>query len=235
MPIDLYYTSLSPPCRSVMMTAYMAGVDVNLKMLNLMNRDQLKPEFLKINPQHNVPTIVDEDGFCLNESQAICMYLINRYGGHKAQHLYPEEAQQRAVIDQLLNFGSSVLFANARDLFIPVVMHGAKQLDPAALKNFHDGIGFVDIRLADSAYAAGQHLTIADIALVASISSIDAVDSRILDKYSHIQTWLKRCQKEIAHYEELNGNGAKLYGQFVKNALEKIDVAESLYTGKFDV
>ena len=118
MPIDLYYNSLSPPCRSVMMTAYMAGVDVNLKLLNLMNGDQLKPEFLKINPQHNVPTIVDDDGFCLNESQAICAYLINRHGGQKGQHLYPEDAQQRAVIDQLLNFDSSVLFANTRELYV---------------------------------------------------------------------------------------------------------------------
>ncbi len=117
MPIDLYYMSLSPPCRAVMMTAYLAGVDVNLKLLNLMNRDQLKPEFLKINPQHNVPTIVD-DGFCLNESQAISAYLINRYGGQKGQHLYPEDTQQRAVIDQLLNFDASVLFVNMRNLYV---------------------------------------------------------------------------------------------------------------------
>jgi glutathione S-transferase len=100
-----------------MMTAYLAGVDLNLKLLNLMNRDQLKPEFLKINPQHNVPTIVD-DGFCLNESQAISAYLINRYGGQKGQHLYPEDAQQRAVIDQLLNFDASVLFVNMRNLYV---------------------------------------------------------------------------------------------------------------------
>jgi glutathione S-transferase len=56
---------------------------------------------------------------------------------------------------------------------IPVVMGGAKQLDPAAMKKFHDGIGFLDTMIADRAYAAGPHLTIADIALVASISSID--------------------------------------------------------------
>ena len=40
MSIDFYYISLSTPCRSVMMTtAYMAGVDVNLKLLNLMNQE----------------------------------------------------------------------------------------------------------------------------------------------------------------------------------------------------
>jgi glutathione S-transferase len=92
MSIDFYYISLSTPCRSVMMTtAYMAGVDVNLKLLNLMNGYQLKPESLKISLQHNVPTIVD-DGFCLNESQAICAYVINRHSGQKGRHLYPEDA-----------------------------------------------------------------------------------------------------------------------------------------------
>lgn len=99
------------------MTAYLAGVDVNLKMLNLMVGEQMKPEFVKLNPQHNVPTIVDDDGFCLNESRAICTYIINRYG-QKVQHLYPEDPQQRAVIDMLLNFDASVLFANFRELYV---------------------------------------------------------------------------------------------------------------------
>lgn len=116
MPIDLYYISLSPPCRSVMMTAFMAGVDINLKLLNLMNGDQLKPEFIKINPQHNVPTI-DDGGFHLNESRAICTYLISQYG-QKVQHLYPDDPQQRATIDKLLNFDASVLFGNLRDLYV---------------------------------------------------------------------------------------------------------------------
>jgi glutathione S-transferase len=53
-------------------------LDLNLKLLNLMNH-----EFMTINPQHNVPTIVD-DGFFFNESQAISAYLINRYGGQNS-------------------------------------------------------------------------------------------------------------------------------------------------------
>jgi 4-diphosphocytidyl-2C-methyl-D-erythritol kinase len=46
-----------------------------------------------------------------------------------------------------------------------------------------------------------------------------------LEKYPHIQKWFKRCQNEVAHYEELNGSGAKLFGQFVQNALKKIENA----------
>lgn len=52
MAVDLYYIPLSPPCRTVMMAAYMAGVDVNLKLVNLMAGEQMKPEFLKVNPLH---------------------------------------------------------------------------------------------------------------------------------------------------------------------------------------
>lgn len=53
MPIDLYYTPASAPCRSVMMTAKVVGVELNLKPLDLMAGEQMKPEFMAINPQHN--------------------------------------------------------------------------------------------------------------------------------------------------------------------------------------
>lgn len=98
------------------MTAFMAGVDVNLKLVNMAKGEHMKPEFIKINPQHNIPTIVD-DGFTLNESKAICAYLINRYG-QKVQHLYPEDPNERAIIEELFNFDSSVIFANFRELYV---------------------------------------------------------------------------------------------------------------------
>lgn len=88
-----------------------------------MDGEHMKPEYLKINPQHKVPAIVD-DGFCLDESRAICTYLINRYG-QKVQHLYPEDPEQRAVIDQLLNFDASVIFPN----FIRLYVNKSSKLD----------------------------------------------------------------------------------------------------------
>ena len=99
--IDLYYMEASPPCRSVMMTAKLVGVELNLKKLDLMANEHMKPEFLKINPQHNIPTI-DDNGFYLNESRAICAYLVNKYG--KNDTLYPKDAAARALVDQRLYF-----------------------------------------------------------------------------------------------------------------------------------
>lgn len=59
MPLDLYYHPMSPPCRAVMLTARAMGVDLNLKKLDVLGGEHLKPEFVAINPQHTIPTLVD--------------------------------------------------------------------------------------------------------------------------------------------------------------------------------
>lgn len=115
MPIDLYYHEVSAPCRSVIMTAKMVGVELNLKKLDLMAGEQMKPEFVKINPQHNVPTI-DDDGFYLNESRAICSYLVNKYG--KDDTLYPKDAKARALVDQRLYFDMGVFYHRFGQVYV---------------------------------------------------------------------------------------------------------------------
>lgn len=66
MPIDLYYVPGSSPCRAVLLTAKALGLELNLKLVDLHHGEHMKPEFLKMNPQHTVPTLND-NGFCLWE------------------------------------------------------------------------------------------------------------------------------------------------------------------------
>lgn len=49
MGLDFYYTPGSAPCRAVQMTAKAVGVELNLKLTNLMAGEHLKPEYLKVN------------------------------------------------------------------------------------------------------------------------------------------------------------------------------------------
>lgn len=105
------------------MTACAVGVRLNLKLINLFAGEHLTPEYIQINPQHNVPAI-DDDGFRLNESRAICIYLVRRYGQHKADRLYPEDLKRRAIVDQRLYFDATVLFPNFRELYVSLLCMG---------------------------------------------------------------------------------------------------------------
>ncbi|XP_067614163.1 glutathione S-transferase 1-1-like [Eurosta solidaginis] len=77
--MDFYDTAGSAPCRSVIMTAKALGLNLNKKPMNLMAGEYMKPEYLKLNPQHTIPTLVD-NGFPLWESRAIMVYLAEKYG-----------------------------------------------------------------------------------------------------------------------------------------------------------
>lgn len=48
------------------MLAKMIGVELELKTLNVLEGEQLKPEFVQLNPQHTIPTL-DDHGLVLWE------------------------------------------------------------------------------------------------------------------------------------------------------------------------
>lgn len=123
MAIDLYYMDASAPCRSVIMTAKMVGAELNLKPTNLMAGEHMTPEFIAINPQHNIPTIVD-DGLHLNESRAICAYLVNQYA--KDDTLYPKDAKVRALVDQRLYFDMGVFYHKFGQVYVSLIEKHSK-------------------------------------------------------------------------------------------------------------
>ena len=98
---------LSAPCRIVEMTAEVLGLEYEFKVVNLMEGEHMKPEFLAMNPQHNIPTVKDGD-FVMNESRAAAAYLVNKYG--KDDSLYPKDAETRARVDQRLYFDMGVFY-----------------------------------------------------------------------------------------------------------------------------
>lgn len=89
------------------MLAKALGVQLNLKALNLQAKEHLTPEFLKLNPQHTIPTLVDNN-FAIWESRAILGYLVEKYA--KNDSLYPKDPQKRAVVNQRLYFDMGTLY-----------------------------------------------------------------------------------------------------------------------------
>merc|ERR1711971_501689 len=77
-PIEIYGMQASAPCRMVQMTAEVLGLEYEFKVVDLQAGDNMKPEYLALDPQHNIPCVKDGD-FVGNESRAVAAYLASKY------------------------------------------------------------------------------------------------------------------------------------------------------------
>jgi len=216
MPIDFYYTPGSAPCRNVLLAAKAVGVPLNLKLLDLMKGEHLTPEFIKINPQHCVPTMVD-DGFVMTESRAMMMYLADKYG--KDDKMYPKDPKKRALVNQRLFFDMSVLYDRFGAVYYPIIFGGAPY-DNEKAKKLDEAFGFLNTFLSKTPYAAGDNLTIADLALVASVTTIE-VCNYDFSKHTNVTKWLAKCKSEIPGYEEANNQGVQQFKAMYEAAAKK--------------
>ncbi|XP_035773843.1 glutathione S-transferase 1-1-like [Anopheles albimanus] len=202
--MDFYYLPLSAPCQSVMLVAKALGLQLNLKELNLFTEEHLKPEFLKINPQHTIPTLVDND-VVLWESRAIITYLCEKYG--KNDGLYPRDPKKRAMVNQRLYFDMGTLYQRFSQAFYPVMMQG-QQLNPELVAKLDEALEFLEVFLDKTSFVAGDKLTVADLCILASITTIDVTVGHDLSKYQHIQRWYAQMKESVGGYQEICHDGA---------------------------
>jgi glutathione S-transferase len=99
-PLVFYHSVPSPYSRAVLLLIRYLGIDAEVKVLDLLEKkEHMTPEFLKINPQHCVPTI-DDDGYYLWESRAILTYLLES----RAPELVPTSPKEKAILNQRLHY-----------------------------------------------------------------------------------------------------------------------------------
>jgi glutathione S-transferase len=96
----LYTAPLSGNGRKVHMFLEEGGAEYQLLRMDLLKGEQKRPEYLKLNPNGKVPTLVDGD-FVLWESNAILLYLAEKF---PAANLLPTHPQDRARAFQWLLF-----------------------------------------------------------------------------------------------------------------------------------
>ena len=100
MALTLYYGSGSPYAWRVQLALEHKALPYELKVLSFSAGDTRKPEFMVLNPRHQVPVLVDAD-FSLYESNAIVEYLDEAYPGRGAP-LFPGDARTRAFVRRLI-------------------------------------------------------------------------------------------------------------------------------------
>jgi glutathione S-transferase len=161
-------------------------------------KDQLKPEYLKLNPNGVVPTLVD-DGAVIVDSSVICEYLDEKY---PAPRLTPADVAQRAKMRAWMRYFEEVptvavrvpsfnmgflpryaglddeRFRAEQSDIRPIRKHfyrrmgtqGFKRSDvEAALDQIDSTCARMDAALADGPWLMGEQYTLADIVVTPSI------------------------------------------------------------------
>jgi GST-like protein len=73
------YTAAAPNGRKVSVALEEIGLPYEVHAVDLANGEQLKPEFLALNPNNKIP-VIDDDGLVIWESGAILLHLAEKSG-----------------------------------------------------------------------------------------------------------------------------------------------------------
>ncbi|WP_431285134.1 glutathione S-transferase family protein [Humitalea sp. 24SJ18S-53] len=125
-----------------------------------------EPDYLAKNPNALVPTIEEDDGFTLYESNAILRYLASTRGG---EALYPTDARKRAKVDQWLDWQLGTNNRPMTVMFLTLIRTPEAERNMTAVARARDEAEalwrIVEAQLAAHPYLCGDNLTLADIAL----------------------------------------------------------------------
>lgn len=198
------------PCRVVQMVASELKISLKLKPLNLQQKEHLLPEFIKLNPQHMVPTLVDNN-FSLWESRPICIYLVEKYA--KDDSLYPKDPKKRAVVNQRLYFDMGTLTQRLYDFFYPQLMQNEKA-DLKKLKLLEEAVELLDLFLENSQFIAGEKMTIADISIAVTVSVYELTGFDF-SKFINISRWYENMKNNCAGWK-INEEGLKIMREYLK-------------------
>jgi glutathione S-transferase len=101
----LYHFPYSQHARRVVSLLEAAALPYELRHVDMAKGEHLSVAYLAINPNHQVPTLLDGD-LKLHESNAILRYLCHKHG---LTEWYPGEPKHRARVDQWLDWNQSRL------------------------------------------------------------------------------------------------------------------------------
>ena len=171
--------------------------DVEFINVDVPAGEHRKPEFLAINPSAAVPVLELEDGTILSESTAITEYLDHLTGEPTLTGLNAKERGvihmvQRKVEDGLLDAVAHYFHFATPGLGPDIetyenANYGERRRD-SALKT----MAWMDAKLAENDYLAGDRLTVADITAFAGFAFAGFAGIETPAEYGNIATWKAR-------------------------------------------
>ena len=156
--------------------------------------------YLALNPNGLVPTIVEDDGFSVWESNTIIRYLAKRYG---APGFYSDDPKRAAIGEQWMDWQLNSL----NDAFTPM-FHGLVRETPASRNperiemsraSTQRHLAMFDRHLQGSRFAAGEAFTVADIPVGIYAYRWYTFEGIARDKLPAFERWYAELQERAAY------------------------------------
>ncbi len=188
--IDLYAAGTSNGMRA-RIALEECGLAYNLHPIDFVKGDNKTPQYLAMNPNGQIPVIVDSDGpggkkITLSQSMAILVYCAKKAG----KFIPTDPAAQPAYLQALMSAATDM------GPTLGTVFGIARSKDPHAptLKMFEDRwkdyLKVWDDTLAKSRYAAGSEVSIADFALYGTVARTKSVLPALCEGVPNVDRWL---------------------------------------------
>ncbi len=186
--MKLYYFE-TPNARKPCAVAKYLGSPVEYVKIDLAQGAQKAPDYLAINPNGQIPALVDGDKVIL-ESQAIMCYLAQKAGSD----LWPGDERQIEII-RWFSWDSAHLSRHAGMLVWQNMiksMYGlggpdAKAVEVATTK-FKQFAGVLDAHLSTRSHLVGDQLSVADFSVAAFLAYAQPAKIPLGD-FPHVKRW----------------------------------------------
>jgi glutathione S-transferase len=190
--IKLYGYGPSSNSRKVRAALIEKGLEFTRINIDLSKKEQKAPEYLKIHPFGQVPSL-DDEGFVLYDSTVINEYLEDEY---PYPPLMPKDSEGRArarlledLRDSHFNPAAGLLY---RELRKPEGERDQKIIEQARAK-ITECLERMEKELSGRDYLAGD-FSLADIAFYPNIDTLDRIQVQIDAKYPNVLAWIARLK-----------------------------------------
>lgn len=170
------YSLATPNGQKIGIMLEETGLPYEAHTVNIMNNEQFDEDYLALNPNNKIPSIIDPNGpkgepIQLMETGAILIYLADKTG----QFLSAEPAQRLETLQWL--FFQTAHLGPMLGQFGHFYKFAADKSDDYSKQRFIDEsrrlLGVLDKHLKDREWMAGDQMSIADIAIAPWIKCID--------------------------------------------------------------
>jgi glutathione S-transferase len=191
--LTLFGHPMSTCTRKVLMTLAETNTPYEMQVVDFAKGEHKKEAHLLRQPFGRVPAI-DDDGFALYESRAICRYINDKVAGK----LVPADLKARSKMEQWISVETSEFTPNAMKFIYNYIFH--RPQDPAVLESAGKGLdltcGVMDKQLAMTPFVAGAEFSLGDVCFMPYVEYVAASPAKeILAKHRHLMAWWNKISE----------------------------------------